>query len=58
MYSEIKDVKEIKTKLEELEIKILRKRYRNEPRSLEILMEQEIELKKRKEKKRKTKKRR
>ena len=58
MYSEIKDVREIKTKLEELEIKILRKRYRNEPRSLEILMEQEIELKKKKEKKRKTKKRR
>ena len=56
MYSEIKDVKEIKTKLEELEIKILRKRYRNEPRSLEILMEQEIELKKKRKKKKNEKK--
>ena len=30
MSSEIKDVKKIETKLEELEIKILRKSYRNE----------------------------
>ena len=45
MYSEIKELKEIETKLEELEIKILRKRYRNENRGLKILVEQEIELK-------------
>ena len=30
MYSEIKDLKEMETKLEELEIEVLRKRYRNE----------------------------
>ena len=44
MYSEIDELKEIETKLEELETKILRKRYRNETRGLKILTEQEIEL--------------
>ena len=54
--SEIKDAKEIETKLEELETKILRKRYRNEISGLEILTEQEIELKtKKREKKDKIK---
>ena len=45
MHREIEGLKEIETKLEELEIKILRKWYRNEIRGLEILKEQEIELK-------------
>ena len=44
MYSEIDELKEIETKLEELETKILRKRYKNETRGLKILTEQEIEL--------------
>ena len=44
MHSEIKELKEIETKLEELEIKILRKRYKNESRGFKILTEQEIEL--------------
>ena len=44
MLSKIKEVKEIETKLEELEMKILRKRYRNETIGLETLMEQKIEL--------------
>ena len=34
MLSEIKELKEIETKLEELEIKILRKSYKNEINSL------------------------
>ena len=50
MYFEIKELKEIETKLEELEMEILRKRYINETRGLEILMEQEIELKTKKQK--------
>ena len=41
MYFEIKELKEIETKLEELEIKILRKRYIHETRGLEILMDRE-----------------
>ena len=45
MYSEIKKLKELETKSEELEIKILRKRYKNEASGLGILTEQEIELK-------------
>ena len=45
MYIEIKELKEIQAKLEKLEIKILRKWYRNKTRGLEILKEQEIELK-------------
>ena len=45
MYSEIKELKQIETKLEESEIKILRKGYRNESSGLEILTEQEMELK-------------
>ena len=40
----MKEVKEIETKLEELEMKILRKRYRNETIGLETLLEQKIEL--------------
>ena len=51
MYSEIKELKEIETKLEELEIKILRKRYRNEASGLGILAEQQIELKTKKREK-------
>ena len=52
MNSEVKEFKEIETKLEELDIKILRKWYKNETRGLEILKEQEIELKAEKTKKR------
>ena len=44
MLSEIKELKEIETKLEELEIKILRKRFKNESRGFKKLTEQEIEL--------------
>ena len=44
MLSEKKELKEIETKLEELETKILRKRYKNEIKDLKILIEQEIEL--------------
>ena len=44
MLSERKELKEIEAKLEELEIKILRKKYRNETRGSKILTEQEIEL--------------
>ena len=44
MHSEIEELKEKETKLEELEIKILRKRYRNETRNFKALIEQEIEL--------------
>ena len=44
IHSEIEELKEVETKLEELEIKILRRRYRNETRGLKILTEQEIEL--------------
>ena len=51
MYSEIKEIKEIETKLEELEIKILRKWRKNETRGLKILMEQYIELGTKKHKK-------
>ena len=44
MLSEIKELKEIETKLEELEIKILTNIYKNEIRGFKILTEQEIEL--------------
>ena len=44
MLTKIKELKEIETKLEELEIKILRKRYKSEIENLTILKEQEIEL--------------
>ena len=40
----MKEVKEIEAKLEELDMKILRKRYRNETIDLETLLEQKIEL--------------
>ena len=39
VHSEIQELKEIETKLEKLDIKILRKSYRNETRDLKILME-------------------
>ena len=55
MLSKIKELKEIETKLEELEMKILRKRYKNEIKGLEILMEQKIELETKKKKERKIK---
>ena len=56
MLSEIKELKEIETILEELEIKILRKKYKNEIKDLKIPTEQEIELGKKKQtKKKKTK---
>ena len=42
--SEIIELREIETKLEELELKILRERYKNETKGLKILTEQEIEL--------------
>ena len=59
MYSEIKELKQIETKLEESEIKILRKGYRNESSGLEILTEQEMELKaKKKQQKNQTNKNR
>ena len=45
MHREIEELKEIETKLEELEMKILRNWCRNETRGLKILTEQEIELK-------------
>ena len=48
MHSEIEELKAIETKLKELEIKILRKRYRNETRDFKILTKQEIELVKKK----------
>ena len=44
MLREIKELKEIEAKLEELKIKILRKRYGNETISFKILTEQGIEL--------------
>ena len=44
MLTKIKELKEIETKLEELERKILRKRYKSEIENLAILKEQEIEL--------------
>ena len=50
MLSEIKDLKEIVKKLEELEIKVLRKRYRNESICLKVLIEQEKEFKAKKQK--------
>ena len=46
-----KNLKEIETKLEELAIEILRKRYKNEIKDLKILIEQEIELGTKKKKK-------
>ena len=52
MLSEVKELKEIETNLEELEIKILRKRYKNESRGLKKLREQEIELVKKSTKRR------
>ena len=45
MSSEIKELRKMETKLEELEIEIFRKQYGNETRGLGILVEQEIELK-------------
>ena len=50
MHSEIEELKEIETTLEELVIKILSKKYRNETRGLKILIEQEIELETKKQK--------
>ena len=44
MLPAIKKLKEIETRLEDLEIKILRKRYKNESRSIKILTEQEMQL--------------
>ena len=44
MRSEVKELKEIETKLEELETKILRKRYKNEIKDLKILIGHEIKL--------------
>ena len=44
MHSEIDELKETETKLEELGIKISRKKYRNKTRGLKILIEKEIEL--------------
>ena len=55
MLSKIKELKELETKLEELEIKILGKGYKNETRGLEILMELEIELKANKKQKKEEK---
>ena len=55
MLSKIKELKEIETKLEELEMKILRKRYKNEIKGLEILKEQKIELETKKKKEHKIK---
>ena len=52
MLNETKKLEDIETKLEELEIKILRKRYKNEIKKLKILIEQEIELGTKKQKKR------
>ena len=49
MHREIEELKEVETKLEELYMKILKKKYRNETRGLEILVEQEIELETKKE---------
>ena len=56
IHSEIKELKEIETKLEELEIKILRKRYKNESRGFKTLTEQEIELVEKKTKRRSNRK--
>ena len=39
VHSEIQELKEIETKLEKLNIKILRKSYRNKTRDLKILIE-------------------
>ena len=50
MLSKVKEVKEIETKLGELEMKILRKRYRNETIGLETLTKEETELKAKKQK--------
>ena len=44
MLSKVKELKEIEIKLEKLEIKILRKRYRNETTGLKILTEEKMEL--------------
>ena len=44
MFSEIKELKEIKRRLEKLETKIMRKRYKDEIEDLKILIRQEIEL--------------
>ena len=51
MRSEVKELKEIETKLEELETKILRKRYKNEIKDLKILIGHEIKLGTKKKKK-------
>ena len=51
LLSEIKELKETKTKLKELEIKIMRKRYKNEIKGLKILTDQEIELRTKKQEK-------
>ena len=44
MLSKVKELKEIEIKLEKLEIKILRKSYRNETTGLKILTEEKMEL--------------
>ena len=51
MLSEIKELKEIGTKLEELETEILRKKCKNKFKDLKIVIEQEIELGTKKQKK-------
>ena len=53
MLSEIKELKEIETKLEKLEIKALKKRYKNEIKDAKMLIEQELELGTKKQKKKK-----
>ena len=50
MSVEIEELKEIETKLEELDIKIFGKRYKNETRDFKVLIEQEIELETKKQK--------
>ena len=53
MLSEIKELKEIETKLEKLEIKTLKKRYKNEIKDAKMLIEQELELGTKNQKKKK-----
>ena len=55
MHSEIEELKDIEAKLVDLEIKTLRKRCINETTGLEILMEQEKELKTKNKKKKEDK---
>ena len=56
MLSEIKELKEIETKLEKLEIKTLKKRYKNEIKDAKMLIEQELELGTKNQKKKKKQK--